>query len=54
VAGWTNVTNDVLSTGLPDNPRSWDEIPGVAFVGLALGLVLIVAAIRYMAGKDKK
>ena len=48
VAGWTRV---VAGTGIPDNPRSWDDIPGVAIVGVALGLVLIVAAIRYMAGK---
>jgi len=36
---------------VPDDPRSWNEIPGVALVGLVIGLVVIWAAIRYMFNK---
>jgi hypothetical protein len=36
---------------VPDDPRPWSEIPGVALVGIGIGLVLIVAAIRYMLRK---
>jgi hypothetical protein len=35
-------------------PRPWDEIPGVAWVGVIIGVVLIVAAIRAMFGKKGK
>jgi hypothetical protein len=31
--------------------RPWDEIPGVALVGIVIGLVLLVAAIRFMFGR---
>jgi hypothetical protein len=35
----------------PDDPRSWSEIPGVALVGIVIGLVVIWGAIRYMINK---
>jgi hypothetical protein len=35
----------------PDDPRPWNEIPGVALVGIVIGLILIWAAIRYMLSK---
>ena len=38
---------------IPDDPRPWDQIPGVSLVGIVIGLVIIVAAIRYMIGKKK-
>jgi hypothetical protein len=31
--------------------RPWDSIPGVAFVGIMIGVVLLIAAIRAMFGK---
>jgi len=31
--------------------RNWDDIPAVKLVGLVIGAVLIVAAIRAMFGK---
>lgn len=34
--------------------RSRDDIPGVKLVGLAVGILLIVAAIRGMFGKRKR
>jgi hypothetical protein len=37
----------------PDDPRAWDEIPIVVLTGLALGLVIVWAAIRYMVRKRK-
>ena len=36
---------------IPDDPRPWDQIPGVALVGIMIGLVVVVAAIRYMVRK---
>ena len=36
---------------VPDDPRPWDQIPGVALVGIVIGLVVVVAAIRYMINK---
>jgi hypothetical protein len=36
---------------VPDDPRPWDQIPGVALVGIVIGLVIVVAAIRYMVNK---
>jgi hypothetical protein len=33
--------------------RAWTDIPGVAFVGIAMGLALIWFAIRYMFGNKK-
>ncbi len=44
------------STGLAaamDSPRPWNDIPGVAFVGIMIGVVLLVAAIRAMFGKRR-
>jgi hypothetical protein len=35
----------------PDDPRPWNEIPGVSIVGIVIGLVVIWAAIRYMVKK---
>jgi hypothetical protein len=35
----------------PDDPRAWNEIPGVALVGIVIGLVVIWGAIRYMINK---
>ncbi|HEX6870612.1 MAG TPA: hypothetical protein VF163_05890 [Micromonosporaceae bacterium] len=32
-------------------PRAWDDIPGVALVGIVIGLVPLVAAIRAMFGR---
>jgi hypothetical protein len=43
----------VLLAEIPDDPRPWDQIPGVSLVGIVIGLVIIVAAIRYMTGKKK-
>ena len=34
-----------------DDPRPWNEIPGVSIVGIVIGLVIIWAAIRYMINK---
>jgi hypothetical protein len=34
-------------------PRAWTDIPAVAVVGIVIGVVIIVAAIRYMFGKHK-
>jgi hypothetical protein len=42
-----NVTAD-------NSVRSWDSIPGVAFVGIMIGVVLLAAAIRMMFGKRRK
>lgn len=36
-----------------DDPRPWDQIPGVSLLGIVIGLVIVVAAIRYMIGKKK-
>lgn len=36
---------------VPDDPRPWDQIPGVGLVGIVIGLVIVVAAIRYMVRK---
>jgi hypothetical protein len=36
---------------VPDDPRPWDQIPGVGLVGIVIGLVIVVAAIRYMVKK---
>jgi hypothetical protein len=33
--------------------RAWTDIPGVAFVGIAMGLAFLWFAIRYMIGKKK-
>jgi hypothetical protein len=33
--------------------RPWTDIPGVAFVGGAIGIVIVVAAIRAMFKKGK-
>ena len=33
--------------------RAWSDIPGVAWVGVLVGVGLIWAAIRYMATKKK-
>jgi hypothetical protein len=34
-------------------PRPWTDIPGVAFVGGAVGIVIVIAAIRAMFKKGK-
>jgi hypothetical protein len=34
-----------------DDPRPWNEIPGVALVGIVIGLIILWAAIRYMLNK---
>ena len=36
---------------IPDDPRPWDQIPGVGLIGIIIGLVIIVAAIRFMTRK---
>lgn len=36
---------------IPDDPRPWDQIPGVALVGIVIGLIIVWAAIRYMFKK---
>jgi hypothetical protein len=36
---------------IPDDPRPWDQIPGVGLVGIIIGLVIVVAAIRFMVRK---
>lgn len=48
-AGWHS--DGVLTVVAQESPRPWDEIPGVAVIGLIIGLVVIVAAIRYMINK---
>jgi hypothetical protein len=34
-----------------DSPRPWDDIPGVAWIGILMGVAFLVIAIRYMLGK---
>jgi hypothetical protein len=34
-------------------PRPWTDIPGVAVVGGAVGIVIVIAAIRAMLKKGK-
>lgn len=34
-------------------PRPWTDIPGVAIVGGAIGIIIVVAAIRAMTKKGK-
>jgi len=34
-------------------PRDWADIPGVRWVGIIVGVVLLWAAIRAMLGKRK-
>jgi hypothetical protein len=34
-------------------PRPWTDIPGVAVVGGAIGIVIVIAAIRAMLKKGK-
>ena len=36
---------------VPDDPRPWEDIPGVGLIGIIIGLVIVVAAIRYMINK---
>jgi hypothetical protein len=36
---------------IPDDPRPWDQIPGVGLIGIIIGLVIVVAAIRFMVRK---
>jgi hypothetical protein len=33
--------------------RAWNDIPGVALVGIAMGIAFIWIAIRFMLGKKK-
>jgi hypothetical protein len=35
------------------NPRPWNDIPGVAFVGIFIGIGLLIVAIRSMFNKKK-
>jgi hypothetical protein len=42
-----------MQLAAPDDPRAWTEIPVVVLTGIALGLVIIWAAIRYMGGRKK-
>ena len=37
----------------PDDPRSWEDIPGVGLIGGIIGVVLLIAAIRMFIGKGK-
>ena len=43
--------------GMPTAPlaadRAWTDIPGVALVGIAMGIAFLWFAIRYMIGKKK-
>ena len=36
---------------LADDPRPWNEIPGVSIVGIVIGLIIVWAAIRYMINR---
>ncbi len=36
-----------------DEPRSWDDIPGVAWVGILMGVGFLIVAIRAILGKKK-
>ena len=48
--GWQS--DGVLALdSVPDDPRPWEEIPGVGLIGIIIGLVIVVAAIRYMVKK---
>ena len=35
------------------NPRPWNDIPGVALVGICIGFGLLIVAIRSMFNKKK-
>jgi len=37
---------------LASDPVDWHDIPGVRLVGAVLGILLIIAALRAMFGKD--
>ena len=37
-----------------DSPRAWEDIPGVVLVGVIIGLVLLVAAVRGMFDRRDK
>jgi hypothetical protein len=41
-------------TPLAEEVRPWEDIPGAVLVGVAVGVVLLVAAIRAMFGKKGK
>jgi hypothetical protein len=44
----------MLALTAVDVPRPWTGIPGVAVVGGAIGIVIIIAAIRAMLGRRDK
>jgi hypothetical protein len=35
-------------------PRPWSDIPGVVLIGVVVGIVFLIAAIRGMFGNNKK
>jgi hypothetical protein len=43
----------VLTLLSAEDTRAWGDIPGVVFVGIAMGLALVVVAIRAMFGGKK-
>ncbi len=49
--GWGRWHSGRVLLAAPDDPRPWDEIPGVALIGIAIGLFIVVVAIRYMIKK---
>jgi hypothetical protein len=44
----------VLTHLAGDAPRAWEDIPGAVLVGVIIGVVLMIAAIRSMFGKRDK
>jgi hypothetical protein len=44
----------VLSVLATSGPRPWSDIPGVAWIGVILGITLLAVAIRSMFGKRDK
>lgn len=43
----------MLTPFAEEGTRPWDEIPGVALVGIVIGLALLYFAIKAMLGKKK-
>jgi hypothetical protein len=41
----------MLATGYAADDRPWTDIPGVALVGILMGLGFIIVAIRYITRK---
>jgi hypothetical protein len=44
----------VLTLLAGDSPRPWEDIPGVVLIGIVIGVVFLIAAIRAMFGKRDK